>query len=228
MKAPTIKISKINSTNMIAGPSPFSQHLFINHSSFYLSFHLYCMEIFLKSARLFLFFYDIITIVIFMLNNYLGIVIDPQGNYLTFGQWIENPDTKSINYHGRAFLIALKENGWLESHSDLNISYESGIDLISMDSDFYERLTEWNNLGYVFFLNWSSFSLACVSCFTPTFLPMEQLESILFLKPDILWQEEIQTELFLRGEKNNLMTLQQFMQFLEEKKKRTLSLFHSL
>lgn len=97
-----------------------------------------------------------------------------------------------------------------------------------MDSDFYERLTEWNNLGYVFFFNWSSFSFKCVSCFTPTFLPMEQLESILFLKPDILWQEEIQTELFLRGEKNNLMTLQQFMQFLEEKKKRTLSLFHSL
>ena len=34
MNAPTIKTSKINNTKMIAGPSPFSQQLFINHSSF--------------------------------------------------------------------------------------------------------------------------------------------------------------------------------------------------
>lgn len=166
-----------------------------------------------------------------MLEYVLGIIIDPEGNYLSFGKRDEADHSYSdadINSYGRSSLHSILDSGWLFSHKDLivedlsfaDLNFSNNIDQI--DKNIWHYFSLWSSLGYIILLNGGYL----ITGFLPGQLTGAQQETMMMLKSDILYSNFSYSDLYVSDELRSFINIQELYRTLErQKQKRSLVIY---
>lgn len=129
-----------------------------------------------------------------MLQYVLGIIIDLEGNYISFGKWTPSISFESQDFeiHSRAFLLALRDSGWLETHSNLNLDSEYYDYLFGSEQEIYCYFEELCNAGYSIFLNFTSDNEMVLGYLPRDFkFKKAQKQTLMALKSDLWWSPSL-------------------------------------
>ncbi len=154
-----------------------------------------------------------------MFLDILGIVIDKDGNYLSFGKNVF-PLTENIFYHGRSFLLALKASGWLGRNHDFDElrEYYPNLERFEnwkpIDTDIYAYFDQFAYEGYLFLLNGSSMGLNILMGYLPKKFTIFQQETLLELKNLLYLANFSTTELYVTNS-DQILTLPDVYQKIE-------------
>ncbi len=141
-----------------------------------------------------------------MFQYILGIIIDPKGNYLSFGtmdDWELEEGYEYLGFHGRSVLLSILNSGWIYTHPELDLGNVDFEDLkrweISKDieQEIYQYFQRWWHLGYVIFFNSSTDYCQIMGGYIPKQLTREQMKTLLVLKKDLIYQNNMNSDLYL-------------------------------
>lgn len=164
-----------------------------------------------------------------MLKDVLGIIIDPEGNYLSFGKWLEEYEFDE-NYwmymHISSLFMAIYQSGWYLSHEDLNLKdfYFQKLlkpeTVMMMDEEVSKYLTQLYSLGYTLLLNRSlDKGFKIIIGFLPSFLTQEQENTLLFLKEDILFQTPLDSNIYVYGREEETISIYDLYHDIKSRKR---------
>lgn len=162
---------------------------------------------------------------VIMFEYILGLMIDQNGNYLSFGQFdnLEN-EAQYFGYHGRSSLISIYQSGWYQSHKDLGLQDYDFTNLYALeeskeiDNAIYHYFRSWSNLGYIILLNASSIYTSALVGYLPCLINNSQRATLLNLKRDIIVKKNLQSDLYITNKNGNIITIYDLYETIENTK----------
>ncbi len=160
-----------------------------------------------------------------MFKYILGIIIDTNGYYLSFGKYT----TEFTNYfslHGRSFLSSLLVSNWVNTHKDISwkekdikkIVHKDIFEVMDFDSLAFSYFEELSRLGYAILLNGTyEESDPMTYGYIPSNLTYPQIMTLLYLRSDILYCPNIESDFSIIGKDEMLISIYEWYQELEEK-----------
>lgn len=159
-----------------------------------------------------------------MFQYILGIIMDPNGYYLSFGQYTENFTDSYFCLHGRSFLASLLASNWVNTHKDLSWSKKEIQRILKADrfgyhdydTQVFQDFEKYSHLGYTILLNSTCAGYDPLTYgYIPKNLTYPQIMSLLELRSDILYSGMIETD-FSIGGKYSSLSIYEWYQELEE------------
>lgn len=137
-----------------------------------------------------------------MLNQILGFLIAPDGDFISFGTWtpredIEKPETG----HESAVLLSIRKNQWHLKYPELGLTKEMVENIDSFPFSIYACFMKWSTLGFIVILNGNTLDETITYGYFSSQRSFLQDVTLLLLKDKILYQSEILSTTFLNGEK---------------------------
>ncbi len=170
----------------------------------------------------------------FMFQHILGLIIDPDGNYLSFGKLddIDNDKDNAYLYlHGRAFMSQIYFHHWHKTHLDLNLQdfnfqniflYESEK---TIDYEIYYYFQRLSQLGYVILINGSKVDESPIIIgYIPKNFTNSQALTLYSLKDYIELDQVSFSEIYKSNAEGEIITLRELFEEIEKQvlKRRTL------
>lgn len=161
-----------------------------------------------------------------MFQYILGIIIDQNGYYLSFGKYTEKFANDYFSLHGRSFLVALLASNWVNTHKDLSWNKKDIQKILKADSlgcnDFdlyaFQDFEKLSHLGYAILLNANYIgSNPVVYGYLPKELTYPQVMTLLNLRSDILYSPYIESDFSIHGTEQLNFSIYEWYQELEQK-----------
>ncbi|MCI8575264.1 MAG: hypothetical protein HFI09_02210 [Bacilli bacterium] len=127
-----------------------------------------------------------------MLNEILGYIIAPNGDYMSFGKWSPRIGFNSSEsyFHETAVILAMIENKWYQKYPELGIS-DSELNKRILNLEVYEYFSLWSLKGFISVINSSFEDQPGILGYFPSNSPFLQKMTLLLLKEAILYQKNI-------------------------------------
>jgi hypothetical protein len=133
-----------------------------------------------------------------MLKDVLGYMIAPDGEFISFGKWVPtldfNTGEKIYQYSAINSLIF---NKWNLKYKELGL--DAFLDPHQFSKDIFTCFKRWSELGFTFIINYNTVDTFKILGYFPTSTSFFQKMAFLLLSNDILYQENITSEIFLNG-----------------------------
>lgn len=161
-----------------------------------------------------------------MFQEILGILIDPQGNFLSFGKY-NDEDEYSTNQtvyrylHGRACMSQIYFYQWHITHPELDLKHYDFSDIFlfepdkSIDYEIYSYFDKWSQIGYISLYHASYYDTSpLLSGFVPKNISVLQAFRLLSLKD--YFPFTVDSEIYKTNEEGNTITLKELFQEVDD------------
>ncbi len=127
-----------------------------------------------------------------MLNEILGYLIAPNGDYMSFGKWSMRIgfDSTDSYYHEMAVIQEMLKNKWYLKYPELGLT-ERELVSKNLERDIYEYFSNWSLLGFISIVNGNTEDSQEILGYFPSSWNFLQNMTLLLLKDAILYQKEI-------------------------------------